>query len=1394
STVLLLGLALCAGAQQAIRFDHISTKDGLSQSDINTIYQDAQGYMWFGTHDGLNRYDGYEFTVYKPDPKKPGSINSNLIFSISGDDRGNLWIGTTGSGLNYFDRQTETFTSYTEADGLAHNHVTTVFLDSQQRLWIGTNDGLNLLDLRLPEEQRTFQLFHPEKAPFMVGWDGKSVMAIYEDSEQQIWIGGHGGLYKLSRDEAGQLYVATMNEHVGLPLTNVRSIVEGPNGNLLLGTDQGLFAQSRGLQMKLIADGAINRLELVQGRDLWVGTSEGLIHYQFAPGDELPAFRGEFVYDPLDPYSLSKDVIRSIYVDKTGILWIGTNGGGINTYDRDRKQFLHVKKSPNPGSLSYDKIRSMFEDSDGTVWIGTEGGGLNRLSPTDDGRYNSFEHFPSVRNPFAIAEIVTRRRRTLLIGVEDNVGLYELELTGGRVRDSDFKVVTGIAASVFTILQDSRGNIWIGTYGKGIQRLIYQEETDDFERSAVVHDPNDPNSLPSNIIRNIFEDRHGNIWIGTGDGLCRVTTEESTRHQPRFDRFQTNPAHAAPISHNYILPIYESQSGVLWVGTLGGGLNRFLPGTEGSAEGFRSYGESDGLPNNVIKAILEDENGHLWLSTNVGLSRFDPVNEVFTNFDVNDGLQDNEFQELASLRLRDGEMLFGGVNGFNAFYPREIRSNPFEPETVITEFSLSNEPVPIGAEVNGRVILQAPVNEVEALSVKYAENNLSFEFAALHFAAPRKNQFAYMLEGFDKDWIYTNADKRFATYTNIQPGQYTLKVRASNNDGLWDSTPASLELIVIPPWWRTNTAYGIYAVIAILMLVAFRRYTIIRTTEKHQLELEHIEKENMEELQRVKLDFFTNISHEFRTPLTLIKGPLDYLQANRQKLDEAEASEQFGLIQKNANYLLRLVNQLLDFRKLDQGKMKLFIRNADIIECIKEVSDPFQFLAQKKQINYQVVSDFDTLSSWFDPDAIEKILNNLLSNAFKFTPEGGKVEVAIRDGSKHGLCEAGGKVQCDCLLIEVSDSGPGIARNKIGEIFQRFYTEASRVNQNSGGMGIGLAFTKSLVELHQGRIDVRSQPKKGATFSIVMPRRKEAYLDIQELNCVDDPATGVYVNTPTADAQAIAINDELEDQNLSKSRSKLPILLVVDDNPDIRTFLKRCLHDTYAIYEAENGEQGLEIAHQIMPKIILTDILMPVMDGIQFCEAIKTDEKTSHIPVLMLTARSSQESEFESLLTGADDYLRKPFEMELLKLKLANIISQRDELRRRFTRNIALKPAEITVTSADEKFLQQAIETVEKHMMDTQFSVEMLVKEMGLSRSNLYLKFKEITGLSSSEFIRNIRLKRAVQLLEQSDYTVKEIMYKTGFNTASYFAKCFKKQYGMIPSEYVRKPREKQEI
>lgn len=1171
-------------------------------------------------------------------------------------------------------------------------------------------------------------------------------------------------------------------ERVPIAESAVLSISSDVNDVLLIGTMDGLYYEkSRSpWEFEKIAEGSHQDICLDNNDNIWSGTNDGLYLLQNTLEGAAPTFVTSFQENVGDPGSLNKNLIKSLFKDKTGIIWIGMNGGGINKFDSQRKNFQHVKRTLEEQSLTYDKIRSIFEDSHGTLWIGTEGGGLNRLQKEDDnGGYKRFDHIKSASNVFALGEVTSGNERYLLIGSEDQPSLRTIDLSQ-QERNINVQILSDIEiGSVFSIIQDRNGIVWIGTYFEG----LYRWDPKTSKKTSNFHRISDNTGLPSNIIRNIYEDSKGNIWVGTGNGLSKLTPDEALKENPTFAIYQSEVGNQETISHNYVLPIYESSNGNLWIGTFGGGLNKF----DRESEKFKVYTEKDGLSNNVVKGIQEDAEGNLWISTNKGLTKFDPEREVFKNYDVNDGLQSDEFQELASFKRRSGEMIFGGVNGFNSFFPNEISDNPEMAKVVLTDFYIFNKSIGPNEKFNGRNLLETSISKTKKLELKYYESSFSFDFAALHYAAPNKNQYKYKLEGFDENWTYANFEKRFATYTNISPGEYELRLKASNNDNLWNETYESIAITIKPPFWRTNLAYIVYFVLGVVFLWSLRRYTLIGITEKHNLQLEHIDKEKSEELHQMKLQFFTNISHEFRTPLSLIVGPMADLL---KKDDNEDRRAHYLLIQKNSNYLMRLVNQLIDFRKLDQGKMKLCVAKGAMVDFVRESCDPFQFLANKKNIDYNIIVPKNSPSAWYDADVIEKVMNNILSNAFKFTPENGAITVEmkfakeVKARSRREAFFGRKGPQIEYVEIRVTDNGVGIENDRIHRIFDRFYNEKGDDGVNPNGSGIGLSFTQSLVSLHHGEIEVESTLGQGSTFIIQFPFRKESYKTSEIVEAESKTARTKPDQLLYPDSFEITNNDGIGET----SDEDLPVLLVVDDSADIRGFIKRGLGGLYRIIEADNGESGYEQALEYLPDLIVSDIMMPKLDGMGLLHKLKSDKKTSHIPVLLLTAKSRELNELEGRQYGADGYITKPFRIDLLELRIKNIFTYREQLRKRFAIDVAMQPTDITVTSADEQFIKQAMDIVEDHMMDAEFTVTEFVREMGLSRSNLYSKFKELTGMSTSEFVRSVRLKRAINLLEKSDFSVKEIMHKTGFNTASYFTKCFKKQFGFTPSEYESSP------
>ncbi|MEM9679806.1 MAG: ATP-binding protein, partial [Bacteroidota bacterium] len=756
-----------------------------------------------------------------------------------------------------------------------------------------------------------------------------------------------------------------------------------------------------------------------------------------------------------------------------------------------------------------------------------------------------------------------------------------------------------------------------------------------------------------------------------------------------FKIFKHAKGDTTSLSHNYILDIHEGVNEQLWIGTFSGGLNKIDLSSDLDKIVFDRFMEKDGLPNNAVKSIEEDIEGNLWLATNRGLTKFDHRKKTFQNHTINDGLQANEFLEIASTQRANGALLFGGVNGFNAFYPLEIVSKTLPPEIVFTKLMVNNELIHPNQAYHDQIILKQSINTAEEITLKYKQRDFSIEFAALHYSAPSENKYAYKLEGYHDHWVEVNSDKRDATFTNLPFGNYKLLVKASNSDNVWAETPIQLNIKIQPPIWRTWYAYLSYALFFGLSLWLFRRYTVISIKEKHQLTLEHLEREKLEELNQMKLRFFTNISHELRTPLTLIITPLEHILEKGKSIPVDKIQQHYHYMYKNAKYLLRLVNQLLDFRKLDEGSLSLSVSRSDIVDFVQQLTEPFQFMANKKEITFNFISQVEQIDTYFDPDVIEKVVYNLLSNAFKFTPSGGQVALEVTE--KTGRIKT---YEGQYLEIEVRDSGHGISRSKLSKVFERFYKETSK-EENKDGAGIGLAFTKSLVDLHHGIIKAHSKKGVGSNFIVQLPIEKKAYLKsevdqskVNRFKFSSDPLEYLVVDTLSE-----APNTQ-PDHALEQRQEEFPLLLFVDDNRDIRKFIKEGFQNDFRIIEAENGEQAYEMAKSSLPDIIVSDVIMPIKDGIELCEDIKTNPLTSHIPVVLLTAKSANEDQLAGLRTGADAYVIKPFKLDILRTQLLNIYLQRERMKTRFRQEIIIEPEDVTVTSADEEFLKKAVSII----------------------------------------------------------------------------------------------------
>ncbi|NRB53934.1 MAG: response regulator [Saprospiraceae bacterium] len=1333
-------------AQQEEVFRNLDMKEGLSQGTVFTITQDELGHMWLGTRDGLNKYDGYQFTVYRHDPQESTSVVGNDIRVLYFDTtQHTLWIGTL-QGLSRYDAAVDTFHNYRESEGLSSNSIRCIQRDSKGRLWVGTADGLNLL-------QEDGQKFRSIPLDFPANIDGE-IIAITEDSRGSLLIGVDNGLYELIEQGADRFSVRPLvtKDQFSLSDYRVQAILEGEPGQLWIGTRSGgvylwdrpsndiKVFQNEGGSSNALGSSGVRVLAKESNGMIWIGTFVGLIRYN--PKTEE---YHHFFADDQNPIHLRSRSIRSIFFDQRGGLWIGTYHGGASYYDPALSRFRHFEHLARGNSISHNVVSSFLEDEKGNFWIGTEGGGLNYFNRTK-GRFTTYRFRPEQTDGISGNNVKTiiKDGPGLWIGTFRQ-GLNYLDLTTKTFRHfkHDPEATNSLTNNnVYSLLKEDN-LLWIVTYGGGLNVLDFN--TNKFK--AYQADPFDSLSISSNNGRVIFKDSRDQLWVGTEDGLNLMKRSSIQDTSLQFQCF---------IADKKIYALYEDERQTLWIGTFSNGL--FALNLDNLS--IQQYTEVDGLPGRAIFGIEQDEMGKLWLSTNNGLSKLDRDNAVFTNYNYSNGLQNLQFNYNAHYRTASGELLFGGYNGFTLFEPAEIISDSFTPPLIFTDLRVYNEKVDVG-DKNG--LLPKALNEVDELTFKYNEAIFSIGVAALDYFNPSNVQYAYKLEGLDNDWNH-KVGLTEASYTIQRPGNYLLRVKASNGYGIWSEEERHMKIKVLPPPWLSPIAYVIYSITFGLIIYGIWYFTRLR----HRLRLEQLAKAKEKELNEVKLRFYTDITHEFRTPLTLILGPINELIDQHSS---SGSSSPLYSVKRNAERLLKLVNQILSFRKLESGHENVEAQQADMVPFLQEIYSSFEETAKLRKIHYAFHASVPEVVAWFDPEKLEKVVFNLLSNAFKFTPDQGEIKLEIDK-------------KANTLLIRVSDSGNGIKEELHEQIFKRYYEKVAIPFSKWKGSGLGLALSKQMITLHHGKLWVESEVGQGATFFVEIPLGKEHFKQ-EELV---DGQIALLPLSPTIQ-ENIALTPKKESSTSPSGSShpedEAPAILLVEDNIEILQYLEEVFQGTYRIATAADGREGLRKAAELNPDLIISDIMMPNMDGNTLCQKIKANIKTSHIPVILLTARAAQPFKNEGLETGADDYITKPFNPSELRLRVRNIIRTRKIIREKFVRVMNFEPKEVTVTSADEQFLRNALDIAEKHIEDSNFTAEQFAYELAVSRPLLFTKMKALTDQTPNNFMKTLRMKRAAQLLGQRKLNVSEVAYKVGFRDTRYFSKCFQKQFNKTPSEYM---------
>ncbi len=1381
-----------------ISFKHIT--NDLSNSTITCFYQDSYGYMWIGTRNGLNRYDGVGVKIYSNIFNDSTSLSDNYVRCIYEDKERNLWVGTNFGGINVLKRDQDIFKRFKSgtAEGLlSDNAISGITQDFEGNMWIGTmNGGVNVYN----PEMGTFEVYkHNDDDLFSLSND--NIAVVYTDSKGNVWIGTEGGGLNLYNRRLNNFtsFQHHSEDRQSISGNEVISIHERRAGKIWIGTrynGANLLEEDRegGYVFKAFQkiEGKKNSLShntvLAIYEDtenvVWMGTENGgLNRYDPNTGNFT-----HFYYNPNDNKSISNNSIWTIYEDNAKMLWIGTYNQGINLIDSYSNRFKHFGVNIYEQiSINNGNVTSFLQEDNGDLWVGTDGGGLN-FYDASLGKFKYYRHDPldntSVGSD-AIIGIQKDAQGNLWIGTwNGGLNIYDKKTDSFKRFKHDENDSLSIASdNIYSICEDRKGRLWIGTFRNQLD--LFDPKTNQFKH--IVFSEEEVINTRNVYTLKIYEDRLGFIWLCTETGLVRLMIDDDLNIEEVT--YTYNEKDPNGLSNNLVNAIFEDSANNLWIGT-GNGLNLY----DRASGTFKIYRTEDGLPSNVIYAMLEDDHQNLWLSTSHGLSRFNVNKEAFRNYEIFDGLQSNEFLRNSCFKNNEGLMYFGGINGFNLFDPNNVRDNSFIPPVYIVGMRINNE------EINANTPdspLTKYIADTDVVKLSHNQTNFGFDFAALNFSQAEKNQYRYWLEGFDKGWKEAKGP-RSANYSKVPPGTYTFWVKGSNNDRLWNPEMATIKIIISPPFWNTWWAHLIYIVAVMGIIYWLYKNIVNRERLQSNLQLERSTRENSESLHKAKIQFFTNLSHELRTPLTLIIGPMEKLISLHE--GSKYMREQLYVINQNAHRLLRLVNQLLDFRKAESGNLQLKVAQGNIVNFIREIILSFQGFAAQKKIELIFSGEFDDIQVYYDRDQLEKVLYNLISNALKYTNENGKVVVKtnwVAPGERINITDLSDDhplIRNGFVELSVRDNGIGIAFEHQEDIFKRFFVVEDDENHHDIGTGIGLSLVKTLVEMHHGIITVDSALGEFTEFKIKLPLGND-FIDEKDIikdfrNSEDIVNYGHEIHEEAVSHEPL-LHHPLADDKVEQE--DLPILLVIEDNTDVRNYITSVFESEYKLYESTNGVDALELAMEVIPDLIISDVMMPKMDGITLCHKLKQELKTSHIPIILLTARTSLIFKIEGFETGADDYITKPFNANLLKVRARNLIASRKILREHFLNDdgVKIEPTKVAYTSKDELFLNEAMKIVEKNMANSEFTVEDLGKEVGMSRMQLYRKLKSLTGFSANEFIRLLRLKRAAQLLQHNDLTVSEITYDVGFTDLQYFRSCFKKQFGVNPSEYSQQMVEK---
>lgn len=1339
-------------------FSNLDLRDGLSQLSVLDICEDTNGYIWIATRNGLNRYDGEHFVVYKHDNTNPGTLSDSHITVLLPDSASNgLWVGTI-NGLNHFNLKTHTITSFLQKDypEIASDEIISLCTDASGNLWVGTRRGLCFFNI----QTQTFEAVNLNGLLF-----NEPINALYINNKNELYIGtSNKGLFVCDNQ---QRIITQITKTTTPSITDnmISELYEDSDGQMWIGTlAKGLNKWDR-KQQKIhsfttsnsgLSDDNIRCMK-EYNHQLIIGTFNGLSILNLSTNKVIPYNNFDMRQGNLSHFS-----VYSLYVDKVNTLWVGTFYGGLNFYNplKNRFTFFHPQNS-NANNLQGTFGTMAYQDNQ-SLWVATEGSGLLHVNT----HTKQAENFLLENTPYG------PYNRNIIKSILPDGGIIWCGTNNGRIYRFDiptkkFSLIHEFNKAknlgIYTLFRDKGDNWWVGTTAvNGLMKI--QKDGTIIESFPL---ENDSTSISFPSVRCFLELTEGVYLIGTrSSGLYKYDTQRRTVQQYAVNAELPTQR----IQSNYITSLKRGKNGQIYMTTSGGGVYIY-----DEQKGFtQNITTENGLPSNNIYALEEFENS-LWVSHNGGISEIDTQTFQVKTYDCFNGPDIFEFTPHGSCCLPTGEIYFSGSNGFLSFHPHHLPTNEQIPPIVINQITVNNEALIPEAEKG--VIQQAPEYTHE-ITLAYNQNNFSIAYCALNYIYHEQNKYAHRLLGHEKNWNQVGTRKE-AYYTNIAPGEYTFQVIASNNDGIWNDQPRSLKITVLPPWWKTPLAYLIYIILILGIGITIGYYVYRKRELEHNLRIKQIERDKLEEFHQTKVRLFTNFSHELRTPLTLIISPLEEMLQQIEILPMVK--QKIGIVYKNSQRLLLLVNQLMDLQKNQAGKLKLKLSYSDLNVFLQEMFLAFKQIAERNQIDFHYESVPGEFMACFDYSLLEKVVFNLLSNAFKFTSTGESVNmymtslkaIDLKQKFSTLLPEEIKLLQAEnYFMIRISDTGKGIPEEVKTHIFTPFYqVEDELAQSNIHGTGIGLSLTQSIVRLHHGAIFVEDNEPKGTAFTVIIPNEKTIYSAEEQASINAEHASPL-------------IPESLSDKNIPFIANKK--ILVVEDNEEIRQYIKNSLQPYYSILEAENGTDAFNLALKEFPDMIISDIMMPQTDGLELCALIKNNMETGHIPVILLTARAMVMHLKEGYLSGADDYIVKPFNVEILLIRIYNLLSQREKLKNSFGKRFSLESMGIDTTSADDRFMQKFFEIIENNLSDPDLNIDFISKELAFSRANFYRKMKAITDISPNELVKNKRLEIAARMLSETDMNVTEISVATGFSTSAYFTKSFKSVYGIPPMEYMQ--------